>query len=156
MYLYYARRFDEAIEQLRNTLQLDPNFAQARLRLGEAYAQTGRYAESLAELNKAVELDRSSSLASLGYVYAISGRTSQARQVLADLQELSRRRYVLPVDVAAIYTGLGEKDKAFIWLEKSFEERETRLFSLKVDPRFDSLRKDSRLDDLLRRLGLAS
>src|SRR5215470_6497061 len=154
--LYDARRFDAAIEQLRNTLGLDPNFHVARLVLGRAYAQAGRYAESLAELNKAVELSRDDSLAALGYAYAISGRTSQARQVLAELQELSGRHYVSSADLAAIYAALAEKDKAFVWLEKSFEEGEDKLVLLKVDPRFDSLRKEPRFGDLLRRLGLAS
>lgn len=153
--LYNARRFDEAIEQLRKTLQLDPNFYLARLHLGQVYAQTGRYAESLTELNKAVELSRDSSLAALGYVYAISGRRSEARQVLAELEELSRRRYVSPVDVAAIYTGLGEKERAFTWLEKSFQEREAKLAFLKVELKFDGLRSDPSFDGLLRRLGLA-
>src|SRR5215472_1124304 len=114
----------------------------APLRCGyRAIAQAGRYAESLAELNKAVELSRDDSLAALGYVYAISGRTSQARQVLAELQELSGRHYVSSADLAAIYAALAEKDKAFVWLEKSFEEGEDKLVLLKVDPRFDSLRK---------------
>jgi serine/threonine-protein kinase len=151
-----ARRFDEAIDQLRKTLALDPNFYLARLELGYAYAQTGRYAESLAELNKAAELSRENTLAALGYLYAISGRTSEARRVLAELQKLSERRYVSSVDVAAIYTGLSEKDEAFIWLEKSFQEHEITLSLLGVQARFDSLRKDIRFGDLLRRLGFAS
>jgi serine/threonine-protein kinase len=153
--LYNARRFDEAIDQLSKTLELDPNFYPARLELGQVYAQTGRYAESLAELNKAAELFRDSTLAALGYVYAISGRRSEARQVLAELERLSRRRYVSSVGVAAIHAGLGEKNQAFIRLDKAFGEREARLLLLRVEPKFDSLRSDPRFDGLLRRLGLA-
>lgn len=154
--LYHARRFDEAIEQLRKTLDLDPNFYLARLDLAQAYAESRRYAESLAELKKAAELSRDGVLTALGYVYAISGRGREARQVLAELDELSRRHYVSSVDIAAIYTGLGEKDQSFTCLEKAFQEREARLGFLKVEPKFDSLRKDSRFGELLRRIGLSS
>jgi TolB-like protein/Tfp pilus assembly protein PilF len=151
--LYNARRFDEAIEQLRKTLLLDPNFYMARLDLGQVYAQIGLYAESIAELNKAVELSRdNSALPALGYVYAISGRKSEARQALAELQKLSQRRYVSSFGVAAIYTGLGEKNQAFTWLEKAFVEREARLAFLKVEPKFDSLQSDPRWKNLLRRM----
>jgi serine/threonine-protein kinase len=150
--LYNARRYDEAIEQFKRTLELDPNFFLARLGLGETYAQMGRYDESLAELNKAAELSRDNALAALGYVYAVSGRRSEARRVLAELQELPRPRYVSPVDVATIYAGLGDKDQAFAWLEKAHRERSAKLLMLNAEPKFDALRSDSRFDDLLGRI----
>src|SRR5262249_48312329 len=111
--LYNARQYDQAIEQLRKTLEMDPNFFLARIELGRVYAQRKREAERLGELNKAVELSRDSALAELGYVYAVSAQGREARQILAELRELSRRRYVSPVDIAFINTGLGEKEQAF-------------------------------------------
>jgi len=152
--LYNARLYDQAIGQLQKSLEMDPNFLLARINLGQVYAQKRRYDESLVELNKAVELSRDSALAELGYVYAVSGQRRAARQTLAELRELSRRRYVSSVDVALIYAGLGENDQAFSWLEKAYGERSIKLTHLKMDPRFDVLRVDHRFDDLLRRIGL--
>jgi len=75
--------------------------------------------------------------------------------VIADLEELSKRRYVPPYNIALIYTGLGENDRAFEWLQKAYEERSSRLVWLKVVPEVDSLRADPRFQDLLRRVGLS-
>lgn len=150
--LYNARRYTEAEKQLMKALDLDPNFFIARLGLGEVYAQTGRYAESLAELNKAAGLSRIPALGALGYAYAVSGRRTEALRMLAELHEVSRRHYVSPADVAAIYTGLGDRNQAFNWLEKAYQERTPNLLFLNMEPKFDSLRKDSRFDDLVRRI----
>jgi TolB-like protein/DNA-binding winged helix-turn-helix (wHTH) protein/Tfp pilus assembly protein PilF len=149
-----ARRYDQAARQLRKTLEMDPNFFPARIELGLVYAQQGRYADSLAELKKAVELSRDGALAELGYVYAASGQRREARQILVELRELSRRRYVSPVDIAFIHVGLGEKDQAFNWLERAYGEHSSKLTILKMDPRSDILRADPRFDELLRRIGL--
>jgi TolB-like protein/Flp pilus assembly protein TadD len=150
--LYDARRYDEAAEQFKKTLELDPNYFLARLGLGQVYAQMGRYDESLTELNRAAELSRDNALAELGYVYAVSGRRSEARRVLAELQELPRPRHVSPADLAGIYVGLGDKDQAFAWLEKAYRERSPKLRLLNVEPKFDALRSDPRFDDLLSRI----
>jgi len=124
--------------------------------LGEVYPQKGMYAEAVAELNKAVEISAGDDARSrLGYAYAVSGQKSKALRVLAELQALSRRRYVNPVDFAILYTGLGEKEQAFAWLEKAYQERADRLAFLKAEPKFDPLRSDPRYADLLRRIGLA-
>jgi len=152
--LYNARLYDKSARQLQKALEMDPNFFPARIELGRVYAQQGGYLESLAELNKAVELSRDSALAEIGYVYAVSDQRRKARLILAELRELSRRRYVSPVDIALIRAGLGEKDQAFNWLEKAYGEHSSRLPQLKMDPRFDTLRADPRFDDLLRRMGL--
>jgi DNA-binding winged helix-turn-helix (wHTH) protein/TolB-like protein/tetratricopeptide (TPR) repeat protein len=153
--LYYARRDDQAIEQLRKTLEMDPNFLPALVTLGEVYTHKEKYTEALAELNKAAALSRDNALAALGYTYAVSGERSKARQALAELQEMSKRRYVSPIGAAAIYTGLGEKDQAFAWLERGFKGRAIGISFLKIDPKFDSLRSDPRFAVLLRRIGLA-
>jgi len=150
--LYHGRRYAEAEERLIKALDLDPNFFIARMGLGEVYAQTGRYAESVAEFNKAAGISRVPALPSLAYVYAISGRGTEAHRVLAELHETSRWHYVSPVDIAEIYTGMGDKNQAFNWLEKAYQERTPMLLFLNVEAKFDSLRKDPRFDDLLRRI----
>ncbi|MEJ7578885.1 MAG: tetratricopeptide repeat protein, partial [Pyrinomonadaceae bacterium] len=80
---------------------------------------------------------------------------AQAQAVLDELKSLSTQRYVPPHNIAMVYNGLGERDEAFAWLEKAYEERDVRLTFLKVDPKWDSFRPDPRFADLLRRIGLA-
>jgi DNA-binding winged helix-turn-helix (wHTH) protein/TolB-like protein/Tfp pilus assembly protein PilF len=152
---YLSGRNDEAIATCRKILNLDPNSFPARRYLGLAYEQKGMYPQAIDEFQKGVKLSGSSlMLALLGHAYAVSGRTAEARQVLADLHELETRRYVSPYTVAAIYAGLGEKDQSFKWLERAYEERDVWLMNLKVDPVFAKLRSDKRFQDLLTRAGL--
>src|SRR5262249_51757143 len=152
---YLARRYDEAIEQCRNTLELDPNFFPAHRYLGLAYEQKAMYAEAIAELTKAATLAGGSAQlkAALGHAYAISGRKSEAREILGELEETAKVRYVSPYDIATVYAALGEKDQAFNWLHKAYDERSDWLAYLKVNPVFDNLRSDPRFIDLLRRVG---
>jgi hypothetical protein len=84
----------------------------------------------------------------VAYVYAISGKSGKARAALNSAFS--------PYLIAKIHAGLGEKDEAFVWLEKAYEERDERMVMLKVDPHVDSLRRDPRFQDLLRRMHLAS
>ena len=153
--LYLSGRNDEAIATCTKILNLDPNSFPARRYLGLAYEQKGMYPQAVEEFQKGVKLSGSPlMLALLGHAYAASGKTAEARQVLTDLHELQTRRYVSPYTVAAIYTGLGERDQAFKWLERAYEERDVWLMNLKVDPVFAKLRADKRFQDLLTRAGL--
>jgi serine/threonine-protein kinase len=154
--LHNARRDDEAIEQLRKTLEMDPNFAPGHWFLGRAYEQKGMYPEAIAELQKALELSKGSPaiLGALGHAYALAGDREKARQVLADLHDQSKRRYVAPFNTALIYTGLGDKERAFEWLKKALDDRSRVVVFLKVDPNFDTLRPDPRFASLLRRMNL--
>jgi tetratricopeptide (TPR) repeat protein len=93
-------------------------------------------------------------LSALGHAYAVSGERDKANQILTELREASRQRYVNPYLLAVIYLGLGDKDQAFVWLDKAFQDRSSFLIWLKVEPQFDSLRDDPRFQDLLRRVGL--
>jgi hypothetical protein len=90
----------------------------------------------------------------LGHGYAALGRRDQATKVLADMTEVAKQRYVPAYCFAQVYAGLGDKDPAFQWLEKSYQDRSYDITYLKVDPAMDSLRSDPRFHDLLKRVGL--
>ena len=154
--LYFSRKYDEAIEQCRKTLEIDPNRGGAHLFMGRSYKEKRMYQDALTELEKARDLLKGSAevLSLIGYTYAVSGRRLEAQNVLAELHRLSKQRYVSPYHIAMVYAGLGERDTTFIWLEKAYGDREGRLTILKFAPEFDRLRSDPRYEDLLRRVGL--
>jgi TolB-like protein/DNA-binding winged helix-turn-helix (wHTH) protein/Tfp pilus assembly protein PilF len=154
--LYLARRFDEAIEQCRKTLELDPSFTPAHGTLGHVYAAKGMYREALAEYEKYSALSGGTpgSSALVGYAHARLGQRSQAFRVLDQLGAASKQRYVPALSFATVYVGLGEKEQAFLWLEKAYEERTNSLAYLKVTATWDPLRSDPRFADLVRRIGL--
>jgi DNA-binding winged helix-turn-helix (wHTH) protein/TolB-like protein/Tfp pilus assembly protein PilF len=154
--LYFSREYDEAIEQCRKTLEIDPNFGGAHLFLGRSYKEKRMYQEALTELEKARRLLGGSAevLALIGYTYAVSGSRVEAQNVLVELQGLSKQRYVSPYHIAMVHAGLGERDAAFLWLDKAYSDREGRLTILKFAPEFDSLHSDPRYAELVRRIGL--
>jgi TolB-like protein/DNA-binding winged helix-turn-helix (wHTH) protein/lipopolysaccharide biosynthesis regulator YciM len=155
---YFARRYDQAIEQCRKTLELDPNFYPAHVTLGDVYAQKKNYDEAIAEYNRAVSLSGGRSLmkASLSYTYAVSGRQEEARRLLDELIESFGERPPSAFDLATVFTGLGEKDRAFEWLEKAYGERAYRLIYILVDPAFDPIRSDARFENLVKRITSSS
>ena len=152
----FARQYDKAIEQLSRTLELFPDFGLAHWYLALAYEQKAAYAQALPEFRRAqtVVTGNVVVLADLGHAYAVSGNAADARQILEQLTALSGRRYVPSTSVALIYAGLGDYDRAFEWLDKAVAERSEWLIYLKVDPRLDPLRSDSRFPQLERRVGL--
>lgn len=99
-------------------------------------------------------VDSAYALARMGHGYAVEGRKAEARAVLKQLNELATHRYVSPYDVAIAHLGLGDKDQAFVWLEKAFQQRSVGMGYLGVEPMFDPLRSDGRFQNLLRRVGL--
>jgi TolB-like protein/DNA-binding winged helix-turn-helix (wHTH) protein/Tfp pilus assembly protein PilF len=154
---YFSRNYNQAIDQFQKTLELDSNFPPPHTFLAAAYEQKGMLKEATTAFQKAITITqgpaRTQATAGLGYVYAVSGRKAEARKILAELQSLSEHRYVPATDTALIYAGLGDKDKAFAWLDKAYEEHSFSLSNLKVEPRFDPLRSDPRFADLLRSIG---
>ncbi|MDQ6651300.1 MAG: protein kinase, partial [Acidobacteriota bacterium] len=156
--LYYDRRYDQAIEQFQKTLELDPNFSPPQGFLLAAYEQKGMYDKAIAESKLAISQKGSEwpmAMAALGRVYAVSGKKAEAQAVINQLKQPSPEEHVLPYAIALVYAGLGEKDQAFAWLEKAYEERAFAITQgLKRDPRWDSLRSDPRFQDLMRRVGL--
>lgn len=151
-----ARRYDEAIEQLRAVIAMDPNHYQAHWFLGHTYAANKQFDEAIAASQKAVELSARApgALGMLGLAYALANRKDEANKVLNELLELNKRRYVTPAALANVYIGLGNKDQAFVWLEKAFQEHSNYIAYLKVFPIFDPLRSDPRFANLVERAGL--
>ena len=152
--LFLARRYEEAIDQLRGTLEMDPDFAMAHHILGETYAASGRFEEAVAALQRARDLSPKLHFrALLGYAHARAGREEEARKILDELKR-TPERWSNSLEFATLCGVLGEKDEAFRWLERAFEDRLPRLARLAVEPWWDPLRGDPRFDDLLRRMNL--
>jgi serine/threonine-protein kinase len=153
---YHARRYEEAIEQLRRTVELEPNYPVTYWILGLLLRKTGCNELAVTEGEKGVKLSGDSPLmrAALAHTLAAAGRTSEAVQMLDDLTELARQKYIAPYFFAGIHIGLGENERAIEYLEKSYEEHSHWLIYLHIDPSMDGLRQDPRFQDLLRRVGL--
>jgi Flp pilus assembly protein TadD len=145
-----------AIEQCQRIIELDPSFPEAHSTLGFAYVKRRRYEEATAEFQNAVELSGRASfyLSYLGYCYAVTGRRAEALRILKELEEKYARREAVGVYLAAVHAGLGEKDQAFAWLERSFEQRSGQLQYITTRFSLEELRSDPRYADLVRRIGL--
>ncbi len=151
---YYARQYEPAIGQIQKTLAMDSNFVPAHEYLGRAYEQNGMIAAALTEFHKALDLSEgdTNELAALGQAYAVSHQPAEARKILDQLKERSQQTYVQPASLGVIYMALGDKDQAFDWLQKAYDDRSGWLLYLKVDPWADSVRNDARFTDLVRRV----
>ncbi len=150
----FAGQYDKAIEQLRKTLEMDQGFYYAHWCLGLAYQMKGSFREAQAEYEKAFQLnDDPYVLALLGHLFAMSGKKEQALKTLRQLEEISRQRYVSSYSFAIVYAELNEKDKAFQWLEKCYQERCIHMLGIKFDPVVKNLRSDPRFAELVRRVG---
>jgi eukaryotic-like serine/threonine-protein kinase len=183
--LYFTRQYDRAIEQFQLTLELDPSFRSAHLGLGLshvhklmfkgatglqnvvgrsvlglalAYVQKRIFREAITEFQAAVALSESSAIriTLAGLIHILSGERNEAIKAIEEIKKLSQQRYVSAYYPVGLYVALGEKDQAFEWLEKAYDERSDSLVFLGQDPMFDTLRSDPRFADLVRRVGLPS
>ena len=148
---YFARRYDEAIEQLRKTSEMDPGFYYAHWNLGSALAAKGAIGAAIEEYQKARALnDDPFVLGLLGHAYASSGNKMEAEEILNQLKELSKERYVSAYSFALVYLGLGNKEEALHWLEKSYQDRTGNdLVYFRVEPLLDPLRGERRFEELV-------
>jgi TolB-like protein/DNA-binding winged helix-turn-helix (wHTH) protein/Flp pilus assembly protein TadD len=152
---YWAGRYDLAIEQARSVLAVDPNNYSAHLTLGLCLEQKRQLPAAIEELQKAADLSNDKMwIAFVAHAKAVAGDKVGARKILADLEVLSRHTYISPWCFAIVYPDLGEKDQAFVWLEKSYQGREHDLVFSRVWPMFNSLHSDPRYRDLMKRVGL--
>jgi TolB-like protein/Flp pilus assembly protein TadD len=177
--LYFAREYDQAMMQCMEMLEIEPGFGPANGLLAYIYIAKQRYEEAIAEILRLINFAKGDyevspgedlrsanlkkplvfsqsdpeAIAALGYIYALIGRTEEALEIAEGLEELSGYRYVEPHTLAMVYIGLGDHDRAFKWLEKSFADRSSIITHLKVWHWLDPLRSDHRFVDLYRRVG---
>ena len=148
-----ARQYDQALAQLKRASELNPNLDEIFFQLGATYTEKGLYEEAFREFQKLE--GRPHALGHLGNAYARGGRAAEARAIVPELEEYARKNGIGTYEIALVYAGLGEKDKAFEWLEKAYLARDKGLTFLKADPCLDPLRSDPRFRDLLGRVGLS-
>jgi len=154
--LYFARKYDAAIEQLQKAIEMDPNLGDPYGWLGKAYLQKGMLEQAKEMLQKGTTAPRIKTrmLGALGYAYVVEGKKYEAQNILQQLRKLSEEQYVDPCYPAWVYAGLGEKEIAFEWLDKAFEEKSNWMIMLKPDPFFEGLHSDPRFKILLKKMGL--
>ena len=152
-----AGRYDESIDQIKKGLDMDPSIFLGQLFLASVYALKGTYGEAISQADKVLSawptLEDVQVLSFLGWVNAVSGRQEKARNFLNRMLDLRARRYVDAYLIGAVYAGLGEKDKAFEWLTKAYEEHAGQMVCIRVDPWIKNLRSDPRYKELLKKMG---
>jgi len=153
---YYRQEYESALEACDHTIELNPHFSPAYWMLGLVQEQRGDFDEAAAAFQRAIQLSPHSPMmqAALARTLALSGKSAEAVHVLKELEQLSDRRYVSPFDLAALQFALRQPDEGFGWLSKAFQDRSFELISLRVDPRWESLRLNSRFQELMDRLNL--
>jgi eukaryotic-like serine/threonine-protein kinase len=156
--LTLLERYDEAIEQYRKTLELYPSDLDTRINLAWTLIQKASFNEALTEVTKVSALtgDSRESLLVSGYIYAVTKKTDEAKNVIQQLMDFYRQQQSGAYHIAALYAALNENEQAFDWLEKALSDREERLTRLKTDVRFKKLQSDARFISLLNRIGLSS
>jgi len=147
---------NSAVEQCQRTIELDPSFADAHYILGFAYLKQRRDQDATAEFQKAVELSGRAGtyLGNLGYCYAVTGRRTEALAILKELEAKYTKHESTGQFLAGVYAGLGDKEQAFAWLERDFQQRSGQLPTITWRFHFEDLRGDPRYADLVRRMGL--
>jgi serine/threonine-protein kinase len=155
-FYYLGRRNQEALAWSRRLVELDPKLIAAHYNLGMVYEQMGRYKEAVAAFQEAKNLDPTNwpTSALLCHGYASSGDRLGAQQLLLELTKQATRGSLDPVWIGLVHAALGDKESAFVWLEKAYQVRSDTLLYLKVDPKYDNLRSDPRFSDLVKRLNL--
>jgi eukaryotic-like serine/threonine-protein kinase len=153
--LYYGRRYDEAIDELRQMVSLDPSLQASHFRLGRAYAAKRMYREAVAEIDRPAT-PPAFRLAELARIYADAGQRQMAEESVHALENVLRAsgESLRADSLAFVYAALGERDRAFDLLEQAVAERSSGVLWLKVDPRFDPIRGDARFGRILARIGL--
>ncbi|HYL63592.1 MAG TPA: protein kinase [Candidatus Methylomirabilis sp.] len=153
--LYVAGQNDQAIEQLRKVLDIDPKFAPARRLLEGVYAQMGRHKDAVAEREKMLSLAGGSELtASVEEDFAKSGYRGVLQSWVDGLTEISKHGHVSSYSIGQAYMRMGEKEKAIKWLQQGYDEHDSELVSLGVEPVFNPIRSDARVQDILKRMKL--
>lgn len=158
--LYFSRKYKEAIEQAKKTLEVEPLFASANFIKGAASLSLARYADADTAFRTAIRFTAGHpiAVAAMGYAHALSGRREDALDMLdllrQDAGQDSAKYWVGPYWIAVVYAGLQDHDQMFEWLDKAYQAHDGSLIYLKVDPVFDRYHSDPRFSVLLKKLGL--
>jgi len=153
--LMLRREYNAAITRYREILNINPAFYKAYTSMGRVYIQMGHFAEALAMLQHGRTLagDIPSIMAAMGQTYGLLGDSARAREMLADLERVSKTRYVPAACFAIVHLGLGEKEKALDWLEEGCDRRESQLTAIKIHPVYSPLHGEPRFEAMLKRVG---
>jgi TolB-like protein/Tfp pilus assembly protein PilF len=156
-FLYYSRRYDEALDLLESVLEFKPDEYAAHVSISHVYAQQGKLEQALERSRQYAERSRMfvPEKAGLGFIYGLAGRRAEAQRILEELEEQSKQRQVDAYYLAMTATGLGDRDRAFALLEQACDDHNIRLPLLKLDPMWDPLRSDRRYDEILACMGLS-
>jgi tetratricopeptide (TPR) repeat protein len=156
---YYSRQYDRAIQHFQLMATAEPEVAVNHGLLTFAYAQKGMYAESVAEYAKAVMINGDDftpeEIESFTETFRKEGWQSYLRRRQARLLQQEKEKYISPFRIASNYAQLGEKDQAFVWLNKAIDARAAGVAMLKIEPGFDALRSDPRFVKALERVNLS-
>jgi serine/threonine-protein kinase len=155
--LLYARDYDKALEQCRKTLEIEPHFGAMSTYIAQIYELKQKYPDAVAELEKAHAADPEDVeiTYALGQAYALNGKKDQALKISNELNQPGKQKVSLPKEAAYLYALLGEKEQAVAILQKAADDHYLAVAEVKMDPRFDELRKDARLVELLQKIGLS-
>jgi len=154
--LYFAGQYTQAIEEFKRIIEMNHSYVLAHNELGLTYVELKMYDKALEEYQKVIELlgtRTPSIIADLGYLYAVTGRTNEAKKMLEELQGLSEKMYVSPWGFAVIHMGLGQIDQAYEWLEKAYKERDHSMIVFKILSYFEDFRSMPRFKALLQKAG---
>jgi tetratricopeptide (TPR) repeat protein len=154
--LYYARDYDQAIEQGQKAMQLDPGYARTHFWLGRVYSQKGMHKEAVAASEKILQAmpDSNLGLTEMAYSLAAAGRQPEARKILRRLEDRAERTFVPAYNLAIIHTALNDKEAAMKYMQRAFEDHDWALIVFAVEPRLDPLRSDPRFQEILGKVKL--
>ena len=149
-----ANRYDDAIAQLRKTIEMEGSFHFAHQMLGEALDLKGQIPEAITEYEKAIALnDDPIPKALLGHLYGRIGRKDEARKILEELRQTREQRYIEAYGLAIVYLGLGDRNETFNWLEQGYRDRDGYYMAvIRIDPVLASLRGDPRFEALAEKI----
>ena len=155
--LLYARDYDKALEQCRKTLEIEPHFGGMSTYIAQIYELKQKYPEATAELEKAhaAAPEDGEITYALGQAYALMGRKDEALKISNELNQPAKQNVYLPTEAAYLYALLGEKEQAVAILQKAADNHYMPVAEVKMDPRFDELRKDARVGEILQKIGLS-
>jgi TolB-like protein/Tfp pilus assembly protein PilF len=153
---YFGREYHRAVDECEKAKQLDPGYFMLHFIAGRAYMRLNEYAKAIAHLKQARTDTEEMPLmdAALGLAYAVSGKMAETMKLAEAFKAAAKKRYIPPTYFGMLFAGMGDKDKALVWLEKAYAERADGLTWLNVEPMLDEVRSDPRFEDLIRRIGL--